>query len=303
MMMLLRKVDRAGVIDDIDDPVDDLALITGLPAEHVKAGLQRLLDSGAVEINSERLILPNFIEAQEASKSDRQRQRESRDRRRTDALVTNRDEKSQAVTDGHNVSLCTVPSCAVPSSALQCSTVEEVDAGAAPDAAPSRKKPKKVKRGTQKAKSTETWNAYGKEYTERYGAEPVRNARTNALCCQLVDRLGATDAPLVAGWYVWLDNNWYANRGHSLAALVADCEKIRTEWATGRQITTKLETPQQRERREQLEQARQRVKDAEERENNNGNGILHIQGRATVHGRIPQDGDEQRAPSDLDDPA
>jgi hypothetical protein len=109
-MMLLRKVDRAGVLDDIDEPVADLALITGLPEEHVEAGLERLLTPGGpVEINDKTLVIPNFIEANEAPKSDRLRAREYRERRKRDAMNTNRDEKSQEQTARHGASLLPVP--------------------------------------------------------------------------------------------------------------------------------------------------------------------------------------------------
>jgi hypothetical protein len=109
-MMLLRKVDRAGVLDDIDDPVGDLALITGLPEEHVKVGLERLLKPGGpVEINGKTLVIPNFIEANEAPKSDRLRAREYRERRKRDAMNTNRDEESREQTARHSASLLPVP--------------------------------------------------------------------------------------------------------------------------------------------------------------------------------------------------
>ena len=167
----------------------------------------------------------------------------------------------------------------------------EVDAGVPPDAPTPRKKPKKVRKNTRAAKSTETWEAYAAAYCDRYGTDPVRNAKSNSLCCQLVDRLGATEAPRVVCWYLQSRNSYYERQGHSLKALVADAEKLRTEWATGKQVTAKLETPQQRQRREQIEAADRRIREAEEREKNNGDGTLCVEGRTTIHGRISQDGD------------
>ncbi len=116
-MLLLRKVDRAGVLDDIEDRDEDIALMTGLPVEYVSIGLKKLLKLGAVEINGNYLLIPNFLEAQESSKSDKQRQRESREKRRLLAKesVTFCDNKSQAVTSSHNLSQPVTPSCAVPS--------------------------------------------------------------------------------------------------------------------------------------------------------------------------------------------
>jgi len=101
----------------------------------------------------------------------------------------------------------------------------------------NKPKPKtKTKRKTRTTKSGPVWESYAAAYLRRYGTEPVRNAKSNALCCQLVDRLGAAEAPLVADYYPSSNNGYYAARGHTLSCLVADAEKIRTEWATGKTI-------------------------------------------------------------------
>ncbi len=103
----------------------------------------------------------------------------------------------------------------------------DLDAGVKPRAPQKRKT----------AKSTPTWEAYSLAYTERYGAGPVRNSKANALCCQLVDRLGTEEAPKVAAFYLRSQNRWYSTKGHAIGPLVADAEKLRTEWATGNQLT------------------------------------------------------------------
>jgi hypothetical protein len=90
--------------------------------------------------------------------------------------------------------------------------------------------------GQQEAKSARLWEAYALSYQDRYGVEPVRNAKVNRQLCQVVDRLGR-EAPAVAGFYVRHNNAWYVKRGHAVDCLLADCEKLRTEWATGQQIT------------------------------------------------------------------
>lgn len=85
--------------------------------------------------------------------------------------------------------------------------------------------------------NSETWEAYCQAYAQRYGTEPKRNATVNAQVAQVVKRLGAEEAPHVAAWYVLHNNAYYVSRGHSVAALLSDCEKLRTEWATGNRIT------------------------------------------------------------------
>lgn len=82
LALLLRKVDRAGVVDGIVDAVADVALVLGAPMAFAQLGMARLLACGTVEHRGERLVLPRFFEAQTATKSDKVRAREARARRR-----------------------------------------------------------------------------------------------------------------------------------------------------------------------------------------------------------------------------
>lgn len=83
-----------------------------------------------------------------------------------------------------------------------------------------------------------TWKAYSQAYGVRYSVEPVRNATVNGQLANLVSRLGADEAPAVAAFYVRSNNGRYVAAGHSVGMLLTDAEKLRTEWATGRQGTT-----------------------------------------------------------------
>lgn len=87
------------------------------------------------------------------------------------------------------------------------------------------------------APTTPVWDAYAATYRERYGEPPVRNAKVNAQLKQFIGRIGAAEAPLVAQFYVAHPSAFYVQRGHSIACLLADAEKLRTEWATNRTIT------------------------------------------------------------------
>jgi len=101
------------------------------------------------------------------------------------------------------------------------------------DKAKEKDKDKEKEKGT----GIPTWEAYSSEYETQYGTSPTRNKKTNGICVQLVDRLGSTEAPLVAAFYVHHRNGLYVASGHCLDLLLRDAEKIRTEWATGRQMT------------------------------------------------------------------
>jgi hypothetical protein len=82
-----------------------------------------------------------------------------------------------------------------------------------------------------------TWNAYSTAYFDRYGSQPVRNAKVNALIAQLVARLGADEAPRVASFYVMHNGRNYVQATHTVDLLVRDAEGLRTQWAQGRQTT------------------------------------------------------------------
>lgn len=53
-----------------------------------------------------------------------------------------------------------------------------------------------------------------------------------------VARIGVTEAPAVAAFYVRHNKDFYVGKQHSTKFLVADAEGLRTEWANGRQMTT-----------------------------------------------------------------
>ncbi|PZT22697.1 hypothetical protein A7X88_02780 [Stenotrophomonas maltophilia] len=82
-----------------------------------------------------------------------------------------------------------------------------------------------------------TWAAYATAYRTRHGVAPVRNAKVNSNVRQIVQRLGYSEAPLVAAWFLTVNERYVVQNMHDLGALLAKCEAYRTQWATGRQVT------------------------------------------------------------------
>ena len=41
----------------------------------------------------------------------------------------------------------------------------------------------------------------------------------------------------MAAFFVGHNGRWYVEKGHSVAVMLPDAEKLRTEWATGRTVT------------------------------------------------------------------
>jgi Meiotically up-regulated gene 113 len=82
LMLMLRKVDRSGVVDVGEDGAAGLAAVLELPIDVVEAGLAQLMKRRTIEHTGTAFVMPNFLEAQEAPQSDAQRKRASRERRR-----------------------------------------------------------------------------------------------------------------------------------------------------------------------------------------------------------------------------
>jgi hypothetical protein len=256
LCLLARRFDRSGLLDDVRD-ADDVSLMIGcgFPVEIADVGLQRIIDRGVMEVVEDGLLWPKFLEAQEAAKTDKQRQREFRERRRADAkrtkLSRNVTKPSRETTERHGASQPVTPTRTVP-----CSTVlTDLDRGLTtpinPDSSLTLEDPSSPlsssdltsETGTKKKKTkgeaigAATWEAYSTAYAKRYGVPPVRNQQSNALCKSLVKALGAEDAPAVAAYYVTSNYAYYVQRGHNLKILVSDAVKLRTEWATGQRVT------------------------------------------------------------------
>lgn len=104
LMLTLRKVDRAGMLDLGKAGPRGLAALVGMPAEVVEPALQTLLRDGCAAMSGSVLVFPNFIEAQETPQSDRQRKAESRAKARDRARL-----ESQNVTESENRSQIVTP--------------------------------------------------------------------------------------------------------------------------------------------------------------------------------------------------
>lgn len=83
----------------------------------------------------------------------------------------------------------------------------------------------------------EVWDSYAHAYGLRYQAAPIRNAKVNAQLAQFCKRVPLDEAPAIAAFYVAHNNAYYVRRGHAVEGLLADAEKLRTEWATNRRVT------------------------------------------------------------------
>lgn len=143
--LIMRKADRSGFIT-AKLGARGVAVMIGLPAEVVEPAIAGLLEDGCLTQVPGGYFIPNFLAAQEARSSDAQRQRDSRERRRTEKMQEsvsrsqNVTDASRPVTVGHDWSQPVTPCLAVPSvpenshSARDPAVPSTVDATHAPSA-------------------------------------------------------------------------------------------------------------------------------------------------------------------------
>lgn len=83
---MLGEFDAAGVFDFRGDPVRSIVAVTDIPEDFVRVGLERLIETETWTVTSSRIVWPTFEEAQNCTRSDRERQRISRKKRTEQAL-------------------------------------------------------------------------------------------------------------------------------------------------------------------------------------------------------------------------
>lgn len=95
---VFRKLDTAGVLDLGKRGAKGFSAAIGMPFDVFERGLNTLLEDGCLVLNGSLLVMPNYVEAQEARKSDRQRQRDSRTKARDAAMSHDVTLESRGVT-------------------------------------------------------------------------------------------------------------------------------------------------------------------------------------------------------------
>lgn len=130
MHAMLGEFDRVGVFAHDGDAAECISLVTEIPLDVARAGLERLVETETWIVTGDEIIWPSYHRAQTCARSDRTRQAESRARRAADAaargqttrpprrstsrpVTSGHDTPSRAVTGGHEP-----PSAVTPNSGL-----------------------------------------------------------------------------------------------------------------------------------------------------------------------------------------
>ncbi len=213
--LLIRKLDRAGVLDVMEgEEAQALSVMLGMPAEVIEVGLAALIGRRVFVLEAGRMLMPNFMEAQECSQSDKVRKQISREKASKPTslsqLVTDGHKLSQTVTDGHSSSQMVTPSRAVP-------------CRAEPSVLSLKEVPAKKPRAPSKPSVQQAWFALAqtKRVARRAGItpeEPDTVVINSALKAPLA-AIGAVGLSLA--WDAFLDDPWAADKGWPFNAFIA----------------------------------------------------------------------------------
>jgi len=99
------------------------------------------------------------------------------------------------------------------------------------------KNSKNEKIPTDKSGGSKVWDRYREQFVKRYGVEPMRNAKVNAQCKQLYERLGESGIGAI-DFYLTHNDSWYLKNQHDLGSLLAKAESIFTQWQRGHAVTS-----------------------------------------------------------------
>lgn len=82
-----------------------------------------------------------------------------------------------------------------------------------------------------------TWRAYQHAYAAAYGVEPVRNKTVSAQIKHFVQRVGQSDAPGVAAFFLRCQDPYYVQRSHAVGIMLSDAEALHARMRTNRTTT------------------------------------------------------------------
>lgn len=80
------------------------------------------------------------------------------------------------------------------------------------------------------------WGSYKSAYWNRYGVEPIRNAKVNSQIKQIAQRLGQ-EAIFTAEFYIWINDAYLIRNCHPVDLLLKNCESYCTQAKKGQAIT------------------------------------------------------------------
>lgn len=91
----------------------------------------------------------------------------------------------------------------------------------------------------QKSAGALIFEAYQDAYLNRYGIEPLRNAKTNSICAQIAKQLPLEEALGVMHFFVQQNVAYYLQKSHSIQCALADLQALRTNMLKNRAMSSR----------------------------------------------------------------
>jgi hypothetical protein len=108
----------------------------------------------------------------------------------------------------------------------------------ADDSSPPRRPAKSKAPPGPKTAAGQVWESYRSAYVARYGQEPVRNARVNSQCANLVHRVGGEAAVKLVAFYLTHNGRFYVQTCHAFGPCLQDAEALHTQMLGGHRVTS-----------------------------------------------------------------
>lgn len=83
------------------------------------------------------------------------------------------------------------------------------------------------------------FEAYREAYERRYRVEPIRNAKVNSICSQIVKQVGVHEGKAVMHFYLQQNVAWYIQKGHAIEYALKDLQALRTNMLNNKSMSSR----------------------------------------------------------------
>jgi hypothetical protein len=82
-----------------------------------------------------------------------------------------------------------------------------------------------------------TWEAYKEAFFAKHSTWPADGRKVRGQIKQLIERVGAADAPHLARYYLTREDARYTHKSHDFGLLLMDSHALHTQWKTNQPVT------------------------------------------------------------------
>lgn len=83
------------------------------------------------------------------------------------------------------------------------------------------------------------FEAYREAYERRYRVQPIRNAKVNSICSQIVKQVGVDEGKAVMHFYLQQNVAWYIQKGHAIEYALKDLQALRTNMLNNKSMSSR----------------------------------------------------------------